>query len=106
MQGYQISFLTSPDKRHGDRPLAQWLVDLALEMDLCGVSLLDQPIDDDQYRHTPHTGHFPKLKDQCMEIRMTATADKTNVLFEHLVQEKVQVFFTKTPVEFGMLGHE
>ncbi len=37
---------------------------------------------------------------------MTATADKAGLLFERLAQENVQVFFTKTPVEFGMLGHE
>lgn len=105
MQGYQISFLTSPDKRHADKPLAQWLVDLAHEMNLCGVSLLDQEVDAAD-RHKPHTGHFPELMDQCMEIRMTATVDKANMLFERLVQENIQVFFTKTPVEFGMLGHE
>ncbi len=105
MQGYQISFLTSPDKRHRDKPLAQWLVSLALEMNLCGVSLIDQE-SDDTHRHKPHAGHFPKLMDQCMEVRVTASVDKANLLFERLAQEKVQVFFTRTPVEFGMLGNE
>lgn len=103
MQGYQMTFLTCPSHRHRDKPLAQWLFDLARDMGLCGATLCQCGEDYDQ-QNRPHAGYFPKLAEQTMEVRITATAEKSAQFFERLRLEEVHVFYVKTPIEFGMLG--
>lgn len=103
MNGYQITFLTCPDRRHCDKPLAQWLVDLAREMDLCGAVMHECGTDFNP-KDRPQGAHFPKLKDQTMEVRITASAERAERLFERLRAENVSLFYVKTPIEFGMLG--
>lgn len=38
MQGYQLTFFTQQDRRHGWKPLAEWLVVTARDMGINGVS--------------------------------------------------------------------
>ncbi|HYA75998.1 MAG TPA: DUF190 domain-containing protein, partial [Burkholderiaceae bacterium] len=40
MNGYQITFFTQQDRRHHGKPLADWLVHLAKDMDLRGATLI------------------------------------------------------------------
>ncbi len=45
-----------------------------------------------------------ELADRPEEITVIATADEVQRLFDRLAQEDIQVFYAKTPVEFGFLG--
>jgi PII-like signaling protein len=103
MQGYQITFFTQQDRRHKGKPLADWLVHLAQELGLSGATLISG---NEGFGHHGrlHSAHFFELADQPQEVVLAATAEETERLFERLRAEGVQVFYVKTPVEFGTLG--
>jgi PII-like signaling protein len=103
MQGYQITFFTQQNHRHKGKPLADWLVHLAQEMGLRGATLI--PGGEGFGHHGRiHSAHFFELADQPQEVLMAATAEETDRLFERLKTEGVQIFYVKTPVEFGTIG--
>jgi hypothetical protein len=69
LQGYQLTFFTQQDRRHGWTPLGDWL-----------------------------------LKDQPLEVTMALSEADAERMFQRLREEKINVFFVKAPIEFGMTG--
>jgi len=103
MNGYQITFFTQQDKRHHNKPLADWLVHLAQEMGLRGATVV---AGSEGFGHhgRMHAAHFFELADQPLEVTMALTDEETERLFARLRAENVHVFYVKTAVEFGTLG--
>jgi uncharacterized protein len=103
MQGYQITFFTQQDHRHKGKPVADWLVHLAQELDLPGATLIAAG---EGFGHHGriHSARFFELANQPQEVMMAASAEETDRLFERLKAEGVQLFYVKTPVEYGVLG--
>ena len=103
MNGYQITFFTHQDRRHQGKPVADWLINLAMEVGLRGATLIagSESFGPD---HRIHSARFFELADQPQEILMTATEEETGRLFERLTSEGVHLFYVKTAVEFGTLG--
>ncbi len=103
MNGYQITFFTQQDKRHYGKPLADWLVHLAKELDLRGATLI--PAGEGFGHHGRlHSAHFFELADQPVEVVMAVTEEEAERLFARLEDEGVHLFYVKTAVEFGTLG--
>jgi len=105
MRGYQITFFTQQDRRHGGKPMAEWLIKLAAEMNLRGATLIPASEGLGHDRHL-HSAHFFELADQPLTVLMSLTEDETERLFQRLREEKAQLFYTKIPVEFGILGSD
>ena len=103
MIGFQITFFTQQDRRHKGKPLGEWLVHLSKEMGLGGATLITAAESFGHHRHI-HSAHFFKLADQPLEVVIAATEQEATRLFDRLRAEGVQVFYVKTPVEFGKLG--
>jgi PII-like signaling protein len=103
MHGFQITFFTHQDKRHHGKPLADWLVHLARELELPGATLLAGGEGFGHHRKI-HSAHFFELADQPVEVLMAVTAEEAERLFARLKDEGVHLFYVKTPVEFGVLG--
>lgn len=103
MRGYQITFFTHHDRRHKGRPLGDWLVHLAKELDLHGATLI-AGTEGFGHHGRIHSAHFFDLADQPIEVLMAVTEEEATRLFERLQAEQVHVFYVKTPVEFGVLG--
>jgi len=103
MNGYQITFFTRQDRRHGGRPLAEWLLHLAAELGLQGATLIpaSEGIGHD---HRLHSARFFELAEQPQAVMMTLTTEETDGLFQRLRTENVHLFYTRTPVEFGSIG--
>lgn len=40
MQGYQLTFFTQQDRKHGHLPLGEWLVQEARKLDIGGATLI------------------------------------------------------------------
>lgn len=103
MNGYQITFFTRQDRRHGGRPLAEWLLHLAAELGLRGATLI--PASEGIGRdHHLHSARFFELAEQPQAVMMTLTTEETDGLFQRLRTENVHLFYTRTPVEFGSIG--
>lgn len=103
MQGYLITFYTQQDKRHAGRPVAEWLVEMARDMGMPGATVIVGAEGFGQHRRL-HSAHFFELADQPVEIQMAVAAADVERLFARLATEGVELFYVKTPVEFGMSG--
>lgn len=103
MKGYQITFFTVQDHRHKGKPIGDWLVHLAKEMNLSGATLIGAGEGFGHHRRM-HSVHFIELTDQPQEVVMVLTAEEADRLFERLKDEELRLFYAKTPAEFGILG--
>ncbi|NWG31521.1 MAG: DUF190 domain-containing protein [Rhodocyclaceae bacterium] len=105
MNGYQVTFFTSQDRRHKGKPIGDWLVHLAQEMGLRGATLLTGGEGFGHHRRI-HSAHFFELADQPIEVVMAVSEEELERLFARLKAEGVHLFYVKTAVEFGVLGEE
>ncbi len=105
MNGYQITFFTQQDHRHGGKPVGEWLIHVAKEMGLRGATLVSATEGFGRSGRI-HSAHFFELADQPLEILMTATEEQASALFARLAASGVRLFYVKAPVEFGVLGDE
>lgn len=103
MKGYQITFFTQQDRRHGHTPLAEWLMLEARDLGVRGATIVAASEGYGHHRRI-HSAHFFELADQPQEVVMAVSEEEADRLFELLKKEAVHVFYVKSPVEFGVLG--
>lgn len=103
MNGYQITFFTQQDRYHQHQPLAEWLLQAARQLGLRGATIVAGSEGFGHHRRI-HSAHFFELADQPLEVVTVVTEEEAGRLFDLLRQEQVQLFYVKTPVEFGTLG--
>src|SRR5262245_5545671 len=103
MKGYQITFFTVQGHRHKGQPIGDWLVKAAKELRLSGATLITGGEGFGHHRRM-HSAHFIELADQPLEVVMVVTAEEADRLFERLRSEGAQLFYSKIPAEFGVLG--
>ena len=105
MQGYQLSFFTRQDRKHGGLPLAEWLLHEARRTGIGGGTLI-AAAEGFGHHGRLHSAHFFELGDQPVEVTLAARAPEADRLFQRLREEKIEVFYVKTAVEFGTTGGE
>ena len=100
MVGYQLTFFTQQDKQHGHTPLSEWLVAEARRLGIGGatVTLAAEGFGN---HGKLHSAHFFELADQPLEVVMVATEEEADSLFSALRAESVDLFYLRSPVEFG-----
>lgn len=105
MQGYQLTFFTHQDVTHRHRPLAEWLLEEAKRIGIGGATLI-QAAEGYGHHGRIHSAHFFELADQPVEVTMAVSEEEAGQLFERLQQEGVQVFYVKSPIEYGTTGKD
>ena len=105
MRGFQLTFFTQQDHRHKGKPLAHWLIEEARAMGIGGATLVAASEGFGHHRRM-HSAHFLELADQPVEVVMAVTEDEADRLFARLKAEKVKLFYTRSPVEFGTTGDD
>jgi len=103
MIGYQVTFYTQQDRRHEGKPLGDWLLRLANEMGLRGATLMAAS-EGIGHHHRVHSAHFFELADQPISVVMALTHEEFQRLFARLEAERLELFYVKTEVEFGVTG--
>ena len=103
MKGYQLTFFTQQDRKHNHIPLGEWLVQAVQNLGISGATLIAAT---EGFGHDRklHSAHFFDLTDQPIEVTMAVTEQEAERIFVHLKQEGINVFYVKTPVEFGLTG--
>ncbi|GAB7545189.1 DUF190 domain-containing protein [Cupriavidus sp. CuC1] len=103
MQGFQLTLFTIENRRHHGKQLSHWLLQILRELQIRGAThmVAAEGIGHDRRFHT---WHFLELADRPEEITVIATEEEVQRLFDRLALEDIQVFYAKTPVEFGFLG--
>lgn len=103
MQGYQLMFFTQQERSHHGKPIVKWLVDVAREMALPGVTVL--PASEGFGHHRVlHSVHFFELADQPVVVVMALSETDSERLMARLQAEKLSIFYTKMPIEYGFVG--
>lgn len=103
MKGYQLTFYTQQDRQHGKESLAEWLLNLAKAHGALGGTLFSAG---ESFGHDGrfHSAHFFELADQPVQVMVALDEATCNRLLEAIKREAIDVFFVKTPVEFGRTG--
>ena len=103
MNGYQLTFFTQQDRKHGNHSLAHWLLEEARKMGIRGATLIAGA---EGFGHDRkiHSAHFFELTDQPIEVTMAVSSTDAARLFARLHEEGVNIFCVKAPIEFGMTG--
>ena len=103
MKGYEVTFFTQEDCLHGMTQMAEWLLLAARDLGLRGATIVSGSEGYGHNRHI-HSARFFELADNPQEIIFIVTEEESNILFDYLQKEGVQLFYVKKPVEFGTLG--
>lgn len=103
MQGYQLTFFTQQDRKHDGQSLGEWLVQEIRKFGAGGATLT-AATEGFGHAHKLHSAHFLELADQPIQVTTALSATDAERLFQRLDEEKIHVFYVKTPVEFGMTG--
>ena len=105
VNGFQLTFFTQQDHRHHGKSVGHWLLEEARAMGIGGATLIAASEGFGHHRQL-HQVHLIHFSDQPLEVVMAVTAEEADRLFAKLKAEKIKVFYSKTPVEFGTLGAE
>lgn len=103
MQGFQLTFFTVQDHKHDRQPLGDWLMGEARRLGIGGATLLTAAEGFGHHRRI-HAMRFFELADQPVEVTMAVTPEEAERFFQRLREENINVFYVKTPIEFGMTG--
>ncbi len=103
MNGYQITFFTQQDRRHGSQPLGHWLLEESRRMGIRGATLV-AGIEGFGHDRKIRSTHFFELTDQPVEVTMAVSGEDAARLFARLQEEGVNIFYVMNPIEFGMTG--
>ena len=101
MNGYQISFFTTQERRIRHQPVSQWLVELAQSLGIRGATVIAASEGIGRSGRV-HSAHFFEQADQPVEIVIVASQLQAAALFASVDREAVQLFYTKIPVEYGV----
>ena len=105
-EGVYLKFFALENTRQGNKLLHEWLVDLALEMDLPGCSVF-RAIAGYGHHHKRHSQNFLELQGTLpLEIVFALSDTQANALVERLCREQVNVFHIRVPAKFGFTGGE
>lgn len=103
--GYQVTFFTQQSRTHNQAPLAQWLVQKAAELGLPGATL-NGSIEGLGHNGRVHSITMYDFADQPVQIVMILNHEEYRHLFDALKEEQVSIFYTRTPVEYDLLGSD
>lgn len=103
MKGYQLTFFTEQDRRHGHKPLGEWLLGIAKDHGAVGSTLIGAA---EGYDHKGrfHSIGFVEMSDRPLEITMSVDEAACQRLLAALAEEDIDLAYVKVPVEFGRVG--
>lgn len=104
MTGVYLRFYVHEFRRHHGVLLYEWLLERAKAMGIHGGSAF-RAIAGYGRHGVMHEAHFFELAaDLPVVVEFLVTDEEAEQLFALLKQERLQVFFQRTPAEFGVTG--
>jgi uncharacterized protein len=101
VQGYQLTFFTQQDRTHNQMWIGDWLIEEARRMSIEGATLFSATEGYGRERKLHLVGIYDLL-DQPVVVTMAVHEASAERFLAHLKHEGVNIFYIKTPVEFGM----
>ncbi|HRF44494.1 MAG TPA: DUF190 domain-containing protein [Candidatus Competibacteraceae bacterium] len=102
MGGSFLRFYVRENQRHDHRLLWEWLLEQANRMGIRGGSAFRAMAGFGQH-HQLHEDHFFELAGTLtVEVEFIVADDEAQKLLDRLKAEKIRVFYTKIPAQFGI----
>lgn len=106
MNGIYLKFYVHEHRRHHGILLYEWLLERAKKLGIHGGSAF-RAIAGFGRHGVLHEDHFFELAGNLpVEVVFAVSDREAEQLLEVIEQEKVRVFYLKTPVEYGVTGGE
>lgn len=103
MQGFQVTFFFTEDRKHKGKAMTPWLLDLAAGLGISGATASASTEGFGRHHHL-HSRRFFELTDHPLELTMAVSAVEIQQLFECLRSEKIELFYVISAVEYGTTG--
>lgn len=101
MHGFQLTFFTQQDRLVHGQPLGQWLLQAVKQVGVSGATL--QTAAEGFGRDGQlHASHFFELAGQPQQVTMAVSPEVAQAVFALLAAQSLNIFYVKTPIEFGM----
>lgn len=105
MNGYQLTFYTEQNRRHGHHTVADWLLHEAKQLGIHGATVINCA-EGTGHAGVHHAAHVLNLTDQPVQVILAVTEDEADRMMDAVKAEHVHVFYTRSPVEFGLIGDD
>jgi len=105
MQGYQLTFYTEQNRKHGHQTVCEWLLHQVRELGIHGATVINCA-EGIGHAGAHHAAHRLKLADQPQQIILAVTDEEAERLLDLVRAENVHVFYVRFPVEFGQIGDD
>lgn len=105
MNGYQLTFYTEHNQKHGHRTVCDWLLHEVRRLGIGGATVINCA-EGVGHAGSRHAAHLLKLADQPVQIILAVTEVEAQQLLDLVRVENVHVFYVRFPIEFGMIGEE
>lgn len=104
MNGFQLKFYMHENRKHKGILLYEWLMEKAKEMEIQGGSVFRAIAGFGRHR-VIHEEHFFELASNTpVETIFILSSEECDRLIEIIEKEKLNIFFVKIPVEYGVLN--
>ena len=102
-QGYQLIFFTQQNRKLEGMTVAEWLLKTAKDLGIPGATM---SLAQGGYGRDGkfHSAHFFELAEVPEEVLMAVTEEECDGLFAEIDEAKLEIFYTKSPIEFGLTG--
>ncbi|EPR43631.1 protein of unknown function DUF190 [Desulfovibrio sp. X2] len=100
MKGYLLTFYTQQSRTHDGMSLADWIVEEARRLGIRGATLLFAT---EGFGHDGrfHSAGYFDLEDQPQQVTMAVSPGESERLFARLRENRLRVFYTSAPIDFG-----
>jgi len=105
MNGYQLTFYTERNRKHGHRTVCEWLLHEVRELRMGGATVINCA-EGIGHAGAHHAAHALRLVDQPVQIILAVTEEEAERLLALVRAENVHVFYVRTPIEFGVIGDD
>lgn len=100
MNGYHLSFFTEQYRKHNGLPMVDWLLEEAKKAGVKGGTVISASEGYGQDGKI-HSVHFFDLAEQPVTVSLIGEEANINVLLQKVRKANLNIFYVKSPVEFG-----
>lgn len=104
MKGSQLTlFADNQSHRHGHKTVVEWILDETKRAGIEGATVIEVSESIDT-RGKYHAARFFELVDQPVVVTVASDDARIDVLLDVMRQSGVRLFYTRSPVEYEVLG--
>lgn len=104
MKGVYLKFYVTERSEHEDVLLYEWLLEQAKKLGLHGGTAMRAAAGYGRHGKLHEETFFELAADLPVEVGFALTEEDANRLLAVLKEHKLEIFYVKFPIEFGILG--